>query len=71
MAISRSSVSRRSFKPSKTPFRHRPQLGLNFGFDVRPKPAAPVTGGEFGVYSSGGALLGYLVTDGGNPIIFG
>lgn len=70
MAISRSSVSRRSFKPSKTPFRHRPQLGLNFGFDVRPKSEG-LPAGTGGVYSSGGALLGYLVTAGGNPIIFG
>lgn len=52
----------RRFSPSKTPFRHRPQLGLNFGFDVRNKGLL--------AYTAGGSILGPLVTDKGEPILF-
>jgi len=66
MAIYRKSTtsSRRSFKPSPRKFLHRPQLGLNCGFDVR-SPA-----GTLGFSGAGGASF-YFVTDKGNPIVLG
>ena len=50
------------FSQSKTPFRHRPQLGLNYGFDVKKRALL--------AYTAGGSLIGPLVTDKGEPILF-
>lgn len=65
MAITRKSTSRRSFKPSQRKIQHFPQLGLNCGFDVR------LPRGTGGIANSSGSIIGYLITDTGQPIIFG
>ena len=53
---------KKRFAPSRTKFRHRPQLGLNFGFDIRNKGLL--------AYTAEGGILGPLVTDKGEPILF-
>ena len=69
MSLSRSHIQRqsRSFRPSRTPFLHRPQLGFNTGFDVRKR----VPDGAFQAVGPTGTPLGYLVTDTGAYIVLG
>ena len=69
MSLSRSHIQRqsRSFRPSRTPFLHRPQIGLNTGFDVRKL----VPDGAMQIAGSTGQTLGYLVTDTGAYIVLG
>ena len=67
MSLQRNSIRRqsRSFRPSRTPLLHRPQLGFNTGFDVRKR----VPDGAIEVVGSTGQSLGYLVTDTGAYIV--
>ena len=77
MSLQRTSIRRqsRSFRPSRTPLLHRPQLGFNTGFDVRKRvPDGAMEGvpdGAMEVVGSTGQSLGYLVTDTGAYIVLG